>query len=58
MSNYDVLITRKETTVIRVQAKNKEDAISEADDYITYLSDEEEVEWKIDYDYDFMPVKA
>ncbi len=56
MSQYDVIITRTESTVVRVEAKNYFEAINKADEYITFPEDTNIIMWDMDYDYEFKPM--
>lgn len=56
MNTYDVYISRVESVVVRVEAKDYFEAINNADEYVSLPENEDNVNWDMDYDYNFNPV--
>lgn len=54
---YDVTITRTESTIVRIKASDEMFAIFLADEYVTFPEDTNNVIWDIDYKYDFQVTK-
>lgn len=51
MSQCDVIITRSESTMIRVEAKDQDDALDKAEEEVFYNPDD--MDWGSNDDYDF-----
>jgi hypothetical protein len=56
LNQYDVIITRTESIIVRVEATDEMFAIFLADEYVTFPEDPDSIVWDMDYDYDFKPV--
>lgn len=54
---YDVIISRTESTKVRVKASDEMFAIFLADEYVTFPEDTNNIIWDMDYEYDFKVVK-
>ena len=53
MFEYNVIITRSESTMIRVQAIDQDDALDKAEEQVFFPDNPEDIEWGSNDDYDY-----